>query len=143
MFFDDFKIGYEVEIPEAVIDKDEMLDFARKYDNIPLHTDEEYAKSTPFRKLIAPGVMSFMAVWAKYLEIDLFADELIAGKSTKIEWYKPVFPGDKLTSKVVVTNLVKRNERNGIVELTLHIYNQDGVKVMTDITEAVVKCKQR
>ena len=143
MFFDDFKIGYEVEIPEAVIDKDEMLDFARKYDNIPLHTDEEYAKSTPFGKLIAPGVMSFMAVWAKYLEIDLFADELIAGKSTKIEWYKPVFPGDKLTSKVVVTNLVKRNERNGIVELTLHIYNQDGVKVMTDITEAVVKCKQR
>ncbi len=62
-----------------------MLDFAINYDNIPLHTDEEYAKSTHFVKLIAPGIMSFMAVWAKYLEVDFFGEELLAGKSTKIE----------------------------------------------------------
>ena len=72
MYFDDIKIGMAVDISPAVIEKEKMLDFARTYDNIPLHTDEEYAKSTHFGKLIAPGVMSFMAVWAKYLEVDFF-----------------------------------------------------------------------
>ena len=65
MFFDDLQIGMTVEIAPATIEKEKMLAFARDYDNIPLHTDEEYAKSTPFGKLIAPGVMSFMSGWAK------------------------------------------------------------------------------
>lgn len=72
MYFDDIKIGMTVQIAPATIDKEKMLDFARLYDNIPLHTDEEYAKTTPFGRLIAPGVMSFMSVWAKYLEVDFF-----------------------------------------------------------------------
>ena len=75
-----------VEIAPAVIEKEKMLAFARDYDNIPLHTDEEYAKNTSFGKLIAPGVMSFMSVWAKYLEVDFFGEELLAGKSTKIPY---------------------------------------------------------
>lgn len=74
MYFEDFKIGDTIEIASALIEREEMMDFARKYDNIPLHTDEEYAKTTHFGKLIAPGIMSFMAVWAKYLEIDLAGD---------------------------------------------------------------------
>ena len=106
MFFNDLKIGMTVEIPPAVIDKEKMLDFARTYDNIPLHTDEEYAKASPFGGLIAPGVMSFMAVWAKYLEVDLFGGELLAGKSTRIEWHRPVYARDVLRGKAVVTDLV-------------------------------------
>ena len=86
MYFDDLKIGMAVNTEPAVIEKEKMLAFARDYDNIPLHTNEEYAKKTPFGKLIAPGVMSFMSVWAKYLEVDFFGEELLAGKSTKIEW---------------------------------------------------------
>lgn len=80
----DMKLGMTVNVAPAVIDKDKMLEFAKEYDDVPLHTDEEYAKTTPFGKLIAPGVMSFMAVWAKYLEVDFLGDELLAGKSTKI-----------------------------------------------------------
>ena len=95
MYFDDLKIGMAVNTAPAVIEKEKMLAFARDYDNIPLHTDEEYAKTTPFGKLIAPGVMSFMSVWAKYLEVDFFGEELLAGKSTKIEWLKPVFAEDR------------------------------------------------
>ena len=33
-----------VEIASAVIEKQKMMEFAYAYDNIPLHTDEEYAK---------------------------------------------------------------------------------------------------
>ena len=142
MYFDDIKIGMAVDIAPAVIEKEKMLDFAINYDNIPLHTDEEYAKSTHFGRLIAPGVMSFMAVWAKYLEVDFFGEELLAGKSTKIEWLKPVFAEDVLTGKATVTNLTKRNEKNGIVEVTIEAYNQNGELVLTDITEAIVKCRK-
>jgi len=135
-------LNMTLEIAPAFIDKEKMIDFAINYDNIPLHTDEEYAKTTPFGKLIAPGVMSFMAVWAKYLEVDIFGEELLAGKSTKIEWLKPVFAEDTLTAKAEVTGKTVRNEKNGIVEITIYAYNQHGELVLTDITEAIVKRKK-
>ena len=141
MYFDDIKLGMTVEIAPAVIEKEKMLAFAKTYDNIPLHTDEEYAKSTPFGKLIAPGVMSFMSVWAKYLEVDFFGEELLAGKSTKIEWIKPVFADDVLTGKATITKLLKRNPKNGLVEVSIEAYNQNGELVLKDVTEAIVKCK--
>ena len=141
MYFDDLTLGMSTEIAPAVIQKDKMLSFARDYDNIPLHTDEEYAKTTPFGKLIAPGMMSFLEVWAKYLEVDFFGDELLAGRSTKIEWHKPVFAEDVLRGKATVTNLKKRSERNGLAEVSMEVSNQDGVLVLTAVTEAVVKCR--
>ena len=141
MYFEEFVLGMETKIEHTVIDKNDMIDFAKKYDNIPLHTDEEYAKSTIFGNLIAPGVMSFMSVWAKYLEVDLAGDELLAGKSTKIEWMKPVFAGDILQSTCTVSKLTRRNEKNGIVELLFKVFNQNGDLVLTDITEMIVKCR--
>ena len=142
MYFEDIKLGMTVDIAPAVIEKEKMLAFAKTYDSIPLHTDEEYAKTTPFGALIAPGVMTFMSVWAKFLELDLFGAQLLAGKSTKIEWHKPVYAQDVLTGKATITNLVKRNARNGLVEITVEAYNQNGVLVLTDVTEAIVKCKE-
>lgn len=141
MYFDDLRLGMTVETAPALIKKEKMIAFARDYDNIPLHTDEEYAKGTPFGKLIAPRVMSFMSVWAKYLEVDFFGAELIAGKSTKIEWMKPVFADDVLHGCATVTNLVKRNAKNGLVEISIDVFNQNGELVLRDVTEAVVKCK--
>ena len=141
MFFEELKLNMKVDIPPAVIEKEKLLDFALNYDNIPLHTDEEYAKSTHFGGLIAPGVMSFMSVWIKYLEVDFIGDGLLAGKSTKIEWLKPVYPGDVLTGKAEITNLTRRSEKNGIAEISIKAYNQNGELVLTNVTEGIVKCK--
>lgn len=141
MYFEELKLGMTVNTAPAVIQKGKMISFAQDYDNIPLHTDEEYAKKTPFGKLLAPGVMSFMSVWAKYLEVDFFGNELLAGKSTKIEWLKPVFADDVLTGRAVITGLVKRSAKNGLVEITIEARNQKGELVLTDITEAIVKCR--
>ena len=142
MYFDDLKLGMSVEIAPAVIEKQKMLDFAYTYDNVPLHTDESYAKTSPFGALIAPGVMSFMSVWAKYLEVDFFGKELLAGKSTKIEWHKPVYAEDVLHGKAVLTNLNQRSARNGTAEITIEAYNQNNILVLTDVTEAIVKCRE-
>lgn len=125
----------------AVIEKEKMVAFAREYDNIPLHTDEAYAKTTPFGQLIAPGVMSFMSVWAKYLEADFFGEELLAGKSTKIEWLKPVYADDVLTGTAAITKTERRNARNGLAEVSIVVRNQHGDVVLTNVTEAIVKCR--
>lgn len=143
MYFEELKLGMAVDTAPTVIEKEKMMAFAKDYDPIPLHTDEEYAKTTVFGKLIAPGVMSFMSVWAKYLEVDFFGEELLAGKSTKIEWLKPVFADDVLSGKATITNLMRRNPKNGLVEVTIEAYNQKGELVLTDITEAIVKCREK
>lgn len=85
--------------------------------------------------------MSFMSVWSKYLDVDFFGKELLAGKSTKIEWHKPVFADDVLTGKAKITRLQKCNEKNGIVEVCVDVVNQRDELVMTAVTEAIVKCR--
>ena len=80
MYFEDFVLNGVTEVSPADITEPDMLAFALKYDNIPIHMDADYAAKTHFGKLIAPGVMSFMSVWAKYLENDVFGDELLACK---------------------------------------------------------------
>ena len=119
-----------------------MLDFARLYDSIPLHLDEDYAKASPFGALIAPGVMSFMSVWEKYLEVAFWQEELLAGKSTKIEWHKPVYAEDVLRGIAEITALTPRSPRNGMVELTIKAYNQNNDLVLTDVTEAIIRCSE-
>ena len=68
MYFEDIAFHATVSVPGVTIEKEKMLAFAHEYDPCPLHVDEAYARSTHFGGLIAPGVMSFMTVWAKYLE---------------------------------------------------------------------------
>ena len=142
MYLDDIQLNMEMDIPEVVIDQQRMMEFARQYDPIPLHMDEEYAKNTRFGRLIAPGVMSFMAVWAEFVKLNLFGEELIAGKSTKIEWFKPVYAGDVLKGKARVSDIVRRNAYNGIAVVTVDVYNQHGERVLTDVTESVVKYRE-
>ena len=137
MYFEDIELGSGYDLEPVEIKKEQILSFAREYDYIPLHTDEAYARTTPFGGLIAPGVMSFMLVWTKFIDVNLFGTELIAGKSTKMEWHKPVFAGDTLNARAEVTALTARSGHNGIVEVTA--VNQNGVLVLTDVTEVVVK----
>ena len=139
MYLDDITPGLHIQTAPVRIEYDKMLAFARDYDPLRIHTDPDYAKTTRFGQLIAPGVMSFMSVWAKVLESDIFGDELIAGKSTHIEWHKPVFADDILTGDLRVTRIERRNPYNGICETTMEVCNQNGEIVLTNVTESVVK----
>lgn len=141
MYFEEIELGSGYELEPVEIKKEQILSFAREYDYIPLHTDEAYAKATPFGGLIAPGVMSFMLVWTKFIDVNLFGTELIAGKSTKMEWLKPVYPGDTLLARAEITGKTRKSARSGVIEVTVHVRNQHGVPVLSDVTEIVVKCR--
>lgn len=139
MYLDEIKIGEKLEISPAVIDEKEMLDFSRRFNNIPIHTNEAYAKNTKFGRPLASGVMSFLAVWANYVPQDFAGEELIAGKSSKIDWFKPVFAGDVLSGTAEVTAITPRNDYNGILEITIYVVNQNGELVLKNVTESIVK----
>lgn len=141
MYLDDLKEGMTFDIPSVRIDKERMMEFARLYDPIPLHMDEDYAKGTRFGGLIAPGVMSFMSVWAEFVKLGVFGEQLVAGMSTKIEWFQPVYAGDTLHGVARVSRIERRNAYNGVAEVTVDVFNQKGEEVLRDVTESVVRYK--
>lgn len=55
VYWEDLDVGHVEWGTEVVVSKNEMLDYARKYDPWPFHVDEEAAARTPFGGLIASG----------------------------------------------------------------------------------------
>jgi acyl dehydratase len=76
---------------------------------------------------------------AKFVKQDILGEQLLAGKSFKVEWVSPVLANDILHSKVVINNLTVRSAFNGIVEVKITIYNQEDKMVMDTLTEAIVE----
>lgn len=139
MYFDELTVGQTFAIPPVTITEEAIRSFAHSYDPLPVHMDPEYAASTPFKGIIAPGVMSFMAVWAEFLRSNGWGKNFVAGKNTKIEWFAPVYAGDVLKGEGRVMDMVRHKPDSGILYLGIDIYNQDGVKVIFDSSELVLK----
>ena len=141
MYLEAWKLHTRIPLPPVSITKEQMFAFARAYDPLPMHLDEEYAKKTRFGGLIVPGMMSFLTVWVQFAQQNLFGEALIAGKNMSVEWFRPVYVDDVLTSTAEVTKVMKRNPYNGIVEISVEVYNQHGEHVFTGKSESVVLCK--
>ena len=58
-------------------------------------------------------------------------------------WRQAGFLSDeeRAAGKATITALTRRNAKNGLVEVTIEAFNQKGELVLTDVTEAVVKCR--
>lgn len=141
MYLEDFTVGTTYDIPPVTITKEAMTQFAATYDPLPFHLDEDFARGTRYGALIAPGAMSFMAVWGEFVRMNVWNDHMLGGKSTHVEWFAPVYAGDVLIGRAAISNVIRRNEYNGIVEVTLDIHNADGALVMRNVTEAVVQTR--
>ncbi len=141
MYFEYFEIGQEFKVENVKITKERIISFAEHYDPLPLHLDEEYAKRTGFGGLIAPGVMSFMLVWAEYVKLNIWGDALVAGKRTSITWHSPVYAGDVLRGVSTISGMREKNT-TGTLEVTVHIYNQNDKLVISDVSELVLRLRQ-
>ena len=139
MYLEEIKIGTRYELEPVVMDKEEMFAFARQYDPIPLHLDENYAKASRFGGLIAPGLMSFAVAWGRLEALDIFGPELVAGKTARIEWFTPVYMGDTICATGELTGVYPRNPYNGVAEITLSARNQQDQLLFTAVVEAVIR----
>ena len=131
MFFEDFTLQQSYQVGPITVTKEQILDFCRLYDPLPLHIDEEYAETTRYKGIISSGVLSFMLMWVEFLRCnDPFGSELVAGMENHMKWSLPIYPGDQLSGTMEIAELAERGKHNGIVTFLATAYNQNAQKVM-------------
>lgn len=138
MLLDEFIKGAVFALEEVKITREEIDAFARKYDPLPFHLDPEAAAQTRFGGIIAPGMLTLAAVWAQWLRTGLYSD-VIAGMSAKVNWTRPVYPGDVLRGEIEVEQVLPRDAREGLLTLGLRAANQDGDQVLSARVTALMK----
>ena len=113
--FEDFTAGRIFELGTAVVDHDEMLAFARRFDPQPFHVDEEAAKASWFGGLSASGWFT-ACLWMR-----LYVDEVLTGSTAlgspggeELAWPAPVYAGDELRASREVLEARESRSRPGL-----------------------------
>jgi len=140
IYFEDIEQYKEELLGDYVADKDEIIEFSRKWDPQPFHIDEEVAKSYSFGGLIAPvgyttGIINRLAVQ----RVPRIASLGGLGKD-KVRYPNPVRPGDQITvfHECIEKRVSKSRPECGIVRMAVKVTNQDDKPVLTYETTLLV-----
>lgn len=82
MYLEQYEIGQRFEIAPAVVDREEMIAFARAYDPRPFHLDEGAAAETRFDELFASGFFTLSFAWSRWVKIGI-KDETVLSMDAK------------------------------------------------------------
>jgi 3-hydroxybutyryl-CoA dehydratase len=140
LYFDDLAPGEEWTSELRIVNAADILTFADLTgDRNPVHLDPEFARTTPFRRCIAHGLLGLAIVgglgWKTPPARTLAFLELR-------EWHfrAPIFPGDaiRVRSRVVEKQFQGRGRR-GMVVWEVVVLNQDDRVVQEGITATLVE----
>lgn len=140
LYFDDVQVGQEWQSLGRTITEADIVNFAGlSGDFNPIHTDHEFARTTPFRRPVAHGLL-ILAIGSG---LGLFAPPMrtIAFVGMRdVRFKEPVFPGDtiRLITKVVSIEPRSRNRR-ALITWSRTIVNQEGKVVLELISETLVE----
>ncbi|MFC1925680.1 MaoC/PaaZ C-terminal domain-containing protein [Chloroflexota bacterium] len=141
VYYEDIELNHKISIGEYYVDKEEMIEFSKKWDVRPFHIDEESAKSHPNGGLFAPltYTMAIVTRLRSIRETPLIA--YLAGLGfEKVQVFKPVRPGDRLV--VTEEQLEKRKSRTnparGIVRTLNEVKNQNDELCVSLVSLALV-----
>ena len=132
-FWEDLPVGTVIEAGSTTIDREEMLEFARKYDPQPFHLNHEAAAKSIYGKLLASGWQTCV------LTMRLMAHNFLHESSSlgspgieQIKWLKPVHAGDTLTlrARIVESRPMKSRPDAGLTRLRFEMFNQHGKQVL-------------
>ena len=133
-YFEDFPAGSTVVSAARTITREEMVEFASKYDPQPFHVDEAAAKNTIYGGLIGSGWLT-TAVMMRLLWDTILKDVVSLGSpgSDEIRWLKPVRPGDSLRARFTILEAIPSRSKpdRGVVKMLTEVLNQDDEVVMT------------
>lgn len=134
IYWEDVEIGSERLFGHYDVTREEVLEFARKYDPQPFHLSDEAAAKTHFGRIAASGwhtgAMSMRVI------VDALTKEPQAGLGSPgvddLRWLKPVYPGDRLAvSGTIVDKTPSRSKPElGTIRTETTVANQNGVVVM-------------
>ena len=135
IYLEDLEVGKETYFGSYEVTRDEVIDFARKYDPQPFHLSDEAAAETHFGRLAASGWHSCamtMAVIARHV-VDTEQAGLGSPGVDELRWLKPVYPGDTLhvTSKVIETRPSRSKPEIGSFRTATIVTNQHSQPVLS------------
>jgi len=134
VYWEDFFAGKVIDLGTCEVSREEVLEFARRYDPQPFHTDEAAAKSSIYGGLIASGWHT-CALMMRMLYDGLVKHAASLGSPgvDSVRWLKPVRPGDTLrtTMTVLETRASTSKPDRGIVKSRWQVFNQKSELVMT------------
>lgn len=127
--YEDFTPGQLIELGTTLVDRDEMLAFARRFDPQPFHLDEKAAADSVFGALSASGWFT-CALWMRAYADTVLVDSTSLGSpgGSELRWMAPVFPGDELACSLTVNATRTSASRSGLglVEITGRAAVADG-----------------
>jgi acyl dehydratase len=135
LFYEDLEVGSTARFGRYPVTREEVLDFAGKYDAQPFHLDDGAAAETHFGKLAASGwhtCAMTMAMMVEHAAVEP-RSSLGALGIDELRWLKPVYPGDVLSCemKLLDKRLSKSKPGVGILNLQMTTFNQHGEPVLT------------
>ncbi len=133
-YLEDFEPGQIFRTRGMSMDESEIMDFARKYDPQPIHTDREAAAEGPFGGLIASGWHTGSMVFRLWVDLGFMEKSSLGGPGIEnLRWLVPVRPGDTLHTEVEIIEArpSKSKPDRGILSYITRGINQRGETVIT------------
>lgn len=133
-YFEDLEIGAETYFGSYDVTREEVIEFARKYDPQPFHLSDEEAARTHFGRLAASGwhtcAMTMAVIARKVVEQDQAG--LGSPGVDELRWLKPVYPGDTLhvRGKIIGKTPSRSKPEIGSFRTATTVTNQDDAPVM-------------
>ncbi|ELZ18000.1 MaoC domain-containing protein dehydratase [Haloterrigena salina JCM 13891] len=126
-YYEDIEVGETQEFGEYTVTKEEILEFAERYDPQPFHTDEEAAEESAFGELVASGWHT-ASICMRLLVDGSIQDQASMGARgvDELRWNQPVRPGDTLSvrTEVVDKRVSESDPKRGYVDSRLEGINQ-------------------
>jgi acyl dehydratase len=133
IYFEDFVVGERARLGSVDVRAEEIVEFARRFDPQPFHTDPQRALQSVYGGLIASGWHTCSMVMRLACDAYLLDSASLGSPGVeKIEWLKPVRPGDRLTAwrQVLESRPSRSNPGRGSVFSLLEAENQVGEIVL-------------
>jgi acyl dehydratase len=108
-----------------------------------LHTNEEFARATPFGRRVAHGALVFSIAVGLTTRTNIVDDTIVAlSRVDHLRFARPVFIGDTIhVEKCVVSNTPTAPDR-ALVSFDTRVINQRGETVVAYVDRLVVKRRQ-
>ncbi|GHC93573.1 MaoC family dehydratase [Novosphingobium pokkalii] len=141
-YYEDLEVGAVSRFGQRHVTREEVVEFAGKYDPQPFHLSDEAAAATHFGRLSASGWHTCAMTMAMIVEEQDRAGHQGLGSPgiDELRWRHPVYPGDTL--RVETTILSKRRSQSrpemGLFRAETRVCNQDDVIVLTMVSNAMV-----
>ena len=147
IYFEDIVIGKKTSFGSYHVTREEVIEFAQKYDPQPFHLDDEAAAKTHFGRLAASGWHTTAMTMAMMVEHFLKGQQAGLGSPglDELRWLKPVFPGDTLRCETEVLEKRQSNSRPemGSYRSQMQVFNQHDEPVLKFISIGLIAVKPK